>query len=152
MHDLPDSKRRWSRRIVLSTGGVGVVGAGAMIYQAAPGFWQQYTSELRRPVHPSPKVPDPTKWPDKGMHAAWLGHSTVLMKIDGYTIYHRPRLQYARRSSPGAGYAGGEATGGTCARVYAICHRLISSCCRTRTWTISTSRRCADWSTAPPLS
>jgi L-ascorbate metabolism protein UlaG (beta-lactamase superfamily) len=90
MHDLTDSKRRWSRRIVLSTGGVGVVGAGAMIYQAAPGFWQQYTSELRRPVHPAPKVPDPTKWPDKGMHAAWLGHSTVLMKIDGYTIITDP--------------------------------------------------------------
>ena len=90
MYDIPDNKRRWSRRIVLSTGGMGVVGAGAMIYQAAPGFWQQYTSELRRPVHPAPKIPDPAKWPDKGLHAAWLGHSTVLMKIDGYTIMTDP--------------------------------------------------------------
>src|SRR5690349_1612108 len=90
MHEHPENKRRWSRRIVLSTGGVGVVGAGAMIYQAAPGFWQQYTSELRRPVHPSPKIPDPAKWPDKGLHAAWLGHSTVLLKIDGYTIITDP--------------------------------------------------------------
>ncbi len=90
MHEHPENKRRWSRRIVLSTGGVGVVGAGAMIYQAAPGFWQQYTSELRRPVHPSPKIPDPAKWPDKGLHAAWLGHSTVLMKIDGFTIITDP--------------------------------------------------------------
>src|SRR3954451_10395444 len=90
MYEVPENKRRWSRRILLSTGGMGVVGAGAMLYQAAPGFWQQYTRELRRPVSPSPKIPDPTKWPDKGLHAAWLGHSTVLMKIDGFTIITDP--------------------------------------------------------------
>jgi L-ascorbate metabolism protein UlaG (beta-lactamase superfamily) len=90
MYDVPEHKRRWSRRILLSTGGVGVVGAGAMLYQAAPGFWQQYTRELRRPVSPAPHVPDPSKWPDKGLHAAWLGHSTVLMKIDGFTILTDP--------------------------------------------------------------
>ena len=61
-----------------------------MIYQAAPGFWQQYTREFKRPVSPPPKIPDPAKWPDKGLHAAWLGHSTVLMKIDGYTIITDP--------------------------------------------------------------
>ena len=75
---------------MLSTGGMGVVGAGAMIYQAAPGFWQQYTRELRRPVSAPARTPDPSKWPDKGLHAAWLGHSTVLMKIDGYTIITDP--------------------------------------------------------------
>lgn len=75
---------------MLSTGGMGVVGAGAMIYQAAPGFWQQYTRELRRPVSAPTRIPDPKRWPDKGLHAAWLGHSTVLMKIDGYTIITDP--------------------------------------------------------------
>ena len=57
IHEDPDNKRRWSRRILLSTGGMGVVGAGAMIYQAAPGFWQQYTRELRRPVPPPRRFP-----------------------------------------------------------------------------------------------
>ena len=90
MYEIPENKRRWSRRILLSTGGMGVVGAGAMIYQAAPGFWQQYTRELRRPVSPTPKIPNPKEWPDKGLHAAWLGHSTVLMKIDGFTIITDP--------------------------------------------------------------
>src|SRR6478672_7285975 len=90
MYEGHENKRRWSRRILLSTGGMGVVGAGAMIYQAAPGFWQQYTRELRRPVSPAPHIPDPAKWPDTGLHAAWLGHSTVLMKIDGYTILTDP--------------------------------------------------------------
>ena len=90
MYEIPENKRRWSRRILLSTGGMGVVGAGAMIYQAAPGFWQQYTRELRRPVSPSPIIPNPKEWPDKGLHAAWLGHSTVLLKIDGFTIITDP--------------------------------------------------------------
>ena len=58
MYEIPENKRRWSRRILLSTGGMGVVGAGAMIYQAAPGFWQQYTRELRRPVSPSSQNPE----------------------------------------------------------------------------------------------
>jgi L-ascorbate metabolism protein UlaG (beta-lactamase superfamily) len=29
-------------------------------------------------------------WPDEGLHAAWLGHSTVLLKIDGVTILTDP--------------------------------------------------------------
>lgn len=90
MSEIIENKRRWSRRIVISTGGMGVVGAGAMIYQAAPGFWQQYTRELRRPIAPAPRIPDPAHWPDTGLHAAWLGHSTVLMKVDGFTILTDP--------------------------------------------------------------
>jgi L-ascorbate metabolism protein UlaG (beta-lactamase superfamily) len=29
-------------------------------------------------------------WPDQGLHAAWLGHSTVLLKLDGFTILTDP--------------------------------------------------------------
>jgi L-ascorbate metabolism protein UlaG (beta-lactamase superfamily) len=82
--------RRLGRRTLLSTGGVGLVGAGALLYQAAPGFWQQYTREFKRPVAPPPLVPNPRNWPDQGLHGAWLGHSTVLLKIDGITILTDP--------------------------------------------------------------
>jgi L-ascorbate metabolism protein UlaG (beta-lactamase superfamily) len=82
--------RRLGRRTLLSTGGVGLVGAGALLYQAAPGFWQQYTREFKRPVAPPPLVPNPLSWPDQGLHGAWLGHSTVLLKIDGITILTDP--------------------------------------------------------------
>ena len=88
-HDLP-GRRKLGRRTLLSTGGVGVVGAGALVYQAAPGFWRQYTNEWKRPVAPPPHLPHPRKWPDRGLYAAWLGHSTVLMKIDGFTILTDP--------------------------------------------------------------
>ena len=29
-------------------------------------------------------------WPDVGLHACWLGHSTVLLKIDGFTVLTDP--------------------------------------------------------------
>jgi len=34
--------------------------------------------------------PRPELWPGTGLHAAWLGHSTVLLKIDGFTIVTDP--------------------------------------------------------------
>ncbi len=30
------------------------------------------------------------EWSDKGVHAAWIGHSTVLLRIDGFTILTDP--------------------------------------------------------------
>jgi L-ascorbate metabolism protein UlaG (beta-lactamase superfamily) len=29
-------------------------------------------------------------WPDQGLHAAWLGHTTVLLNLDGFTILTDP--------------------------------------------------------------
>jgi L-ascorbate metabolism protein UlaG (beta-lactamase superfamily) len=55
-------------------------------------MWRQYSRERERPIQPAPFVPNPKKWPDVGMHAAWLGHSTVLRKVDGYTILTDPIL------------------------------------------------------------
>lgn len=34
--------------------------------------------------------PRPLLWPDTGVHAAWIGHSTVLLKIDGFTVITDP--------------------------------------------------------------
>jgi L-ascorbate metabolism protein UlaG (beta-lactamase superfamily) len=67
-----------------------MAGLGTYVYNAAPGFWQQYARELRRPILPPPAFPDPHKWPDRGLFAAWLGHSTVLFKIDGLTVITDP--------------------------------------------------------------
>lgn len=61
-----------------------------MIYRSAPSFWQQYAREFRRPIDPPPRRPHPSAWPDAGLHAAWLGHSTVLVKIDGFTFLTDP--------------------------------------------------------------
>ncbi|MBV9083606.1 MAG: MBL fold metallo-hydrolase [Acidobacteriaceae bacterium] len=39
---------------------------------------------------PAPFRPQPNSWPDVGVHAAWLGHSTVLLHVDGFTVLTDP--------------------------------------------------------------
>src|SRR6266568_5030944 len=45
-----------------------------------------------RDVLAAPHRPDPHAWSDRGLYAAWLGHTTVLLKIDGTTILTDPVL------------------------------------------------------------
>jgi L-ascorbate metabolism protein UlaG (beta-lactamase superfamily) len=59
-------------------------------YRTAPVFWKRYSEDLKRQVRPAPARPNPAAWPDTGLHAAWLGHTTVLLKIDGITILTDP--------------------------------------------------------------
>ncbi len=83
--------RGWSRRKLLATATtLGVTGIGAYLYRQAPSFWRQYFSEFNQQVEHPGLIPDPDSWPDKGLQAAWLGHSTVLLKIDGFTIVTDP--------------------------------------------------------------
>jgi L-ascorbate metabolism protein UlaG (beta-lactamase superfamily) len=58
----------------------------------APGYWRQYQRERQRVILPAPNVPRPLQWPNTGLHAAWLGHSTVLVKVDGFTFITDPIL------------------------------------------------------------
>ncbi len=83
--------KRWSRRQWIGGAGLtGLAGAGFYLYQQRPSFWRQYARDLRRPILPPPAIPHPERWPDRGLYAAWLGHTTVLLKIDGFTILTDP--------------------------------------------------------------
>src|SRR5476651_2040730 len=46
--------------------------------------------QRRTAVLPAPEHPNPKAWGDRGLYAAWLGHSTVLLKIEGVTILTDP--------------------------------------------------------------
>jgi L-ascorbate metabolism protein UlaG (beta-lactamase superfamily) len=50
----------------------------------------QYACGRKRPLAKAPFKPDPHSWRDTGLYAAWLGHSTVLLKLDGVTILTDP--------------------------------------------------------------
>ena len=63
---------------------------GGWAFRAASHFWRRYTEERTRPIRPAPLRPNPKAWPDRGLHAAWIGHSTVLLKIDGVTVLTDP--------------------------------------------------------------
>src|SRR5436190_22071368 len=79
------------RRTVL--GGVGLAGLsgiGAAAFSIAPAFWKHFSADMRRSILPAPETPDPSKWPDRGLYAAWLGHTTVFLKVDGTTILTDP--------------------------------------------------------------
>jgi L-ascorbate metabolism protein UlaG (beta-lactamase superfamily) len=80
------------RTIIGGAGLAGVAGLGTWAYNAAPSFWRQFSEDLKRGVLPAPQRPDPRSWGDTGIHAAWLGHSSVLLKIDGLTVLTDPVL------------------------------------------------------------
>lgn len=85
-------RRRWpSRRSWLGGIGIGVAGVGAgFIYRAAPSFWQQYAREIGEPIEAPPRKPGIVHWKPSGIHAAWLGHATALISIDGFRILTDP--------------------------------------------------------------
>jgi len=46
--------------------------------------------DRKRPVKPAPRVPRIAAWPQEGLHAAWIGHTTVLIRVNGFTILTDP--------------------------------------------------------------
>lgn len=67
----------------------------------APTFWRRVSEDLRRDVLVPGRVPRVEQWPSTGVHAAWIGHTTVLLSIDGFTILTDP--VFSRRIGIGIG-------------------------------------------------
>jgi len=60
------------------------------VFQAAPIFWRRLSEDRKRPIDPSPLFPRVAAWSGEGLQAAWIGHSTVLIRVDGFTILTDP--------------------------------------------------------------
>jgi L-ascorbate metabolism protein UlaG (beta-lactamase superfamily) len=60
------------------------------VVQAAPIFWRRLAEDRKRSIKASPLVPRVSAWRGEGIRAAWIGHSTVLISIDGFTILTDP--------------------------------------------------------------
>jgi L-ascorbate metabolism protein UlaG (beta-lactamase superfamily) len=56
------------------------------VLQAAPIFWRRLSEDRKRPIKAAPFVPRVSAWCGEGLQAAWIGHSTVLINVDGFTI------------------------------------------------------------------
>jgi L-ascorbate metabolism protein UlaG (beta-lactamase superfamily) len=59
-------------------------------FRAGPMLWRRMAEDRKRPVQTAPHIPHFAKWSDAGLHAAWIGHSTVLVRVDGFTILTDP--------------------------------------------------------------
>jgi L-ascorbate metabolism protein UlaG (beta-lactamase superfamily) len=71
---------------------VQLAGTARFARTAAPQFVRRIQDDRRRKIAPAPFTPNPRKWPQHGLHAAWLGHSTVLFQMDGFTVITDPVL------------------------------------------------------------
>ncbi len=79
------------RTLLAGTGTVAAAGAGYAVYrQAPPFFWKQLYNDISRSIPAAAHRPTPELWPDRGLHVAWLGHATTLVKMDGFTILIDP--------------------------------------------------------------
>jgi len=55
-------------------------------------LWREAILKNRRPIAPAFTKPEPAKWSDARVTAAWLGHSTVLINFFGVKILTDPVL------------------------------------------------------------
>jgi L-ascorbate metabolism protein UlaG (beta-lactamase superfamily) len=68
----------------------GILGLANFAVRMAPQFLERVSAESKRPILPAPWHPHLHDWPQTGLHAAWVGHSTVFLSIDGFTILTDP--------------------------------------------------------------
>jgi L-ascorbate metabolism protein UlaG (beta-lactamase superfamily) len=64
----------------------------AQARRIAPVLWERYSRERKRAIIAAPHRPHPERWPDTGLHAAWIGHTTVLLKVEGTLLLTDPVL------------------------------------------------------------
>jgi L-ascorbate metabolism protein UlaG (beta-lactamase superfamily) len=55
-------------------------------------LWREWTIESWRPIAPAFAKPEPSKWNDAQLTAAWIGHATVLINFFGLKILTDPVL------------------------------------------------------------
>ncbi len=66
------------------------MGLAGFAAKMAPQFIERMSEECKRPILEATRHPDLREWPHTGLHAAWIGHSTVLVSLDGFTILTDP--------------------------------------------------------------
>ncbi len=84
LHRRPHAQKTLSARIQRAPE------TARFLRRAAPAFFKELSKEYSRQTAEAPLHPDFSTWPAAGLHACWLGHSTVLIRVDGFTILTDP--------------------------------------------------------------
>jgi len=56
----------------------------------APQFWERLSADRKRPITAARHSPRFGDWRNEGLYAAWIGHSTVVIRMAGFTIITDP--------------------------------------------------------------
>src|ERR1700761_4427997 len=86
----PRSVATHARRATFSTRIQRAPATARFLRHAGPALFRQISRECKREISPAPHRPEPKLWTGEGLHAAWLGHSTGLLMLDGFTILTDP--------------------------------------------------------------
>lgn len=68
----------------------GIRPLATFVYRVGPRLIRRLSEDARRPVESPRYSPNVAAWPDKGLQATWVGHSTVVLRIDGFLIVTDP--------------------------------------------------------------
>jgi len=79
--------RRSCLRRILIASGLLVTGVA---FTRVPRLLPLVLRDVGRPIIPAPRRPDVASWGSAGVFGTWVGHSTVLLRIDGFTILTDP--------------------------------------------------------------
>ena len=93
---MPPPRRFLSRRMFLAQGLL-VAGVGAGAWTAMSSNWyarffRERFNELGRDIPVAPHRPDPSRWNDRDLTFAWLGHASILVNFHGVRILLDPVL------------------------------------------------------------
>lgn len=68
----------------------GIADLAAFTYRFAPEVWRRIAADAKRPIKPASHSPQIGAWPRSGFHATWIGHSTVLVRMDDFVMITDP--------------------------------------------------------------
>ncbi len=87
------NSKKTTRRKFLTVSALGLSGAWIGVSNAFPArFVRERIAETGRTIAKAKFKPTPFSWGDNAIHAAWLGHSSVLINFYGVTVLTDPVL------------------------------------------------------------
>jgi L-ascorbate metabolism protein UlaG (beta-lactamase superfamily) len=74
----------------MGTRNTGIGAIATFAYRVGPRLIRRLSEDAKRSVESARYSPNIRAWPERGLHATWIGHSTVVLRIDGLLVVTDP--------------------------------------------------------------